>query len=181
MRGTALAFVIVAALALATVPAQADGVVSVSVEGECTNGPDSGLDACVDGAQEGDTPDGGSYLAAHASAADGAAQAQASTVPATDFASGQSEQLTTEAAAEGACKAGGAGGSDSASASVRVPDFLIPHTVNYPDEGNVRSAIVGCATNGGPGPGSYLAAGASAGSGTASVAVDTVPATNQLP
>jgi hypothetical protein len=179
MRRTFIAAIAVTVLALATAPAHADDIVSASVEGDCTNGSDSGLDACAEGALEGDSPDGGSYLAAHASAANGAVDVDASTVPLTDRVTGASDTLAFRGQAEGACTddSGDDSRQDAASGALSTDGSS---SGDAPDEGAAANALTYCAANG-PGSGSYFAAQGSAANGAASASVDTVPVTNQFP
>lgn len=205
MRSVIFATVIVASLGLAAAPAQAVEVFDVGAQGACKAGGQGASDEAgarleTDGipphaveypetadAREAATacasgggPGPGSHLAADASAVDGAAEADASTVPATDYATGQDGDLRTAAAASGACYAGGEGAADEAGAHLEA-DGIPPHGVEYPDAGAARDALAACAAGGGPGPGSYLAAGVIVADGTASAGVSTVPVTDALP
>lgn len=160
-----------------------DGGVSVATSGVSADGPDSGaVQEAATACAGGGGPGGGSYLAAGASAAEGAVDADANTVPVTDLATGQESDVAAGAQAEGACYGGGSGAEDTTSAEVDTEGPIPPHSVVYPDTGAAETAILACldAASAGetPGGGSHLTVTSSAAGQEATVS--TVPVTDTL-
>lgn len=207
MRHLLIAAMIAIAFGMAAAPAQATDLVGASASGSChydgAGGSDStsvgvddeavpphsveypdeatvqdGAEACANAAANGETPGGGSHLAASASAVDGAVQADASTVPATDAVTGVDKTQTTSAQASGACNPFGDGAEDSAGVSVSSDGSS---SVDQPSPSAIQAAFSACAASGGPGPGSYLAGSVSVADGVVSAGFNTVPISNQLP
>lgn len=136
---------------------------------------EEGATACGQAAANGDTPDGGSYMAVEVHVFDG--EFRYSTVPATDAATQATEEApagpatpSLQVSAEGACHYDGDGGQDSAGVGTAE--------VDAPDQQATSSGLEACAdaaSNGDrPDGGSYLAVTVEA--GDEEVTVSTVPA-----
>lgn len=166
--------------------------VSVGQDGPSHDGPDhleENLNACANGASNGETPDGGSYTAVHASAledgdGDSTVSASANTVAVSDLVTGVDESTSASAQTAGACRDNaGNGGEDTGGVGIGSDASVNSDGV---DENAVASALTACATNGDlPGGGSYFRASITAledddGDTALTVSFDTVPLTDQI-
>jgi len=155
-------------------------------EGLDTDRPDlvaaqSAIGACASGLTNGELPEGGSFLALTGTAAGDAIAVEVSTVPASDFATGQSETPgATGVQAEGACFHQGQGGEDTASV------FLGPAEpqIDGPDADVAMSGLTACgnaALAGSlPGGGSHATFTATVAGSTVVATVGTVPVSAAL-